>query len=96
MTDERLAEIEHQSTFEYGESDAYELCDELLQALKAERDRIEVLEHEVAMWRKHVPELEATIKRVKEVRHEMDYADPKSRNHWKSQLDKALQEQKWT
>ena len=41
-----------------------------------------------------IAELEATIKRVKEVRHEMDYADPKSRNHWKSQLDKALGEAK--
>ena len=47
MTDERLAEIEHQSTFEYGESDAYELCDELLQALIAERDHNAELEKKI-------------------------------------------------
>ena len=28
--------------------------------------RIEVLEHEVDMWRKHVPELEATIQRMEQ------------------------------
>ena len=28
--------------------------------------RIEVLEYEVAMWRKHVPELEATLKRMEQ------------------------------
>ena len=30
-------------------------------------DRIEVLQHEVDMWRKHVPELEATIRQTKEL-----------------------------
>jgi len=29
--------------------------------------KIEVLEHEVDMWRKHVPELEAAIRRVRDV-----------------------------
>jgi len=36
MTDERLADVEHQSSFE-NDCDAYDLCEELLQALKAER-----------------------------------------------------------
>ena len=46
MTDERLAEIETQTSFEYL-SDAEELCDELLQALKAEREYAKELKEQI-------------------------------------------------
>ena len=37
-----------------------------------EQKRIEVLQHEVDMWRKHVPELEATIMRVEALFSEIE------------------------
>ena len=52
-------------------------------------ERIEVLEHEVDMWRKHVPELEATIKELEQDALCFDYMKLKKRI---AELEAALED----
>lgn len=100
MTDERLAFLLIQPECNWPDSWEWACCHrELLIALKAERELVQAIEQGGYELKQHIAELQATIKRVKEVRNEMDWierqmdwADPESRNYWKSQLDKALEQ----
>ena len=63
----RIAELEEEKVCLLTDTPLNERLLTQRRTIGKQADRIEVLELEVDMWRKHVPELEATIRQTKEL-----------------------------